>query len=265
MPAPSINVADVISAAAQSDLGILALLSLIVGFIAIRLFNTSNDKVKVFVFVLMFAAAVAFGIAVIKARKTVVESQTNTDPDRLSPAGHEASIEQRDAVSVNDSTQPNAVTSKLARGKLSAESKLPAATPQPEISRDVQPPNHQETTVSTSQGQQGSIAEASPLNEWSVPPYYEDPQLGKVYYASCLYTSPSSTERDYGQACGKPAGDKFCKAAGFSSVVRFTVAVPAEGSDIHFFGSNVISTRACGSLSDRLTMCYSIINSIKCN
>ena len=59
------NAPQIIEAAAQSPLGILALLVLVVGIVAVLLFRESPDKVKLVCFSMIFAGAAGFGLAVL--------------------------------------------------------------------------------------------------------------------------------------------------------------------------------------------------------
>ena len=61
------NAPSIIEAAAQSTLGILALLVLTVGVIAYLFFRNSGDRVKVGVFSMIFVGAAGFGLAVVGA------------------------------------------------------------------------------------------------------------------------------------------------------------------------------------------------------
>jgi hypothetical protein len=58
---------DIIKEASRSELGILALLIVSVGLLAYVFFRAATEKIRVAVFVLIFAGAAAYGIAVVKA------------------------------------------------------------------------------------------------------------------------------------------------------------------------------------------------------
>ena len=57
---------DIISAAAQSYLGILALLSIALSLLAYFFFARASEKVKVGVFVLLFLGVIGFGVAMFR-------------------------------------------------------------------------------------------------------------------------------------------------------------------------------------------------------
>ena len=59
----SVNLPQIISAAAQSHLGILALLSIALSVLAYFFFSTSSEKVKVGIFALLFFGVTGFGVA----------------------------------------------------------------------------------------------------------------------------------------------------------------------------------------------------------
>ena len=58
---------DIITAAAQSNLGILALLSVALSVLAFFFFAKASEKVKVAIFVILFLGVVAFGVAMFRA------------------------------------------------------------------------------------------------------------------------------------------------------------------------------------------------------
>jgi hypothetical protein len=58
---------DIITAAAQSHLGILALLSVALSVLAFFFFAKASEKVKVGIFVMLFLGVVAFGVAMFQA------------------------------------------------------------------------------------------------------------------------------------------------------------------------------------------------------
>src|SRR5258707_9148296 len=61
------SVPDIIKAAADSNLGILALIILVLTSLAILFFRKADDTVRVGIFVLMFAGLGLFGWAMIRA------------------------------------------------------------------------------------------------------------------------------------------------------------------------------------------------------
>ena len=72
---------DIITAAAQSYLGILALLSVALSVLAYVFFSKASEKVKVSIFVLLFLGVIGFGVAMFRV-----------SPDSLVPAQPAASI-----------------------------------------------------------------------------------------------------------------------------------------------------------------------------
>ena len=61
------NAADVIQAAATSNLGVISLLVLVLAFLAWRFFQRSDDKVKLIAFAMMFLGTAGFVAAVMMA------------------------------------------------------------------------------------------------------------------------------------------------------------------------------------------------------
>jgi len=61
------NAADVIKAAATSNLGVISLIVLVLAFLASRFFQRSSDKVKLVAFAMMFIGAAGFVTAVMLA------------------------------------------------------------------------------------------------------------------------------------------------------------------------------------------------------
>ena len=80
----TVDLADIIGKAAQSILGVLSLLCLIVGLIAYAFFSKSRDRIKLFVFLTILAAAVSFGAAVLvqsrKEEKSAQAAQSSSAP-----------------------------------------------------------------------------------------------------------------------------------------------------------------------------------------
>ena len=58
---------DIINAAAQSNLGILALLSVALSVLAYFFFANASEKIKVSIFVLLFLGVLGFGVAMFRA------------------------------------------------------------------------------------------------------------------------------------------------------------------------------------------------------
>lgn len=67
MDALTARLPEIITAAAQSYLGILALLSIALSVLAYFFFATASEKVKVGIFVLLFLGVAAFGAAMFRA------------------------------------------------------------------------------------------------------------------------------------------------------------------------------------------------------
>lgn len=85
---------SIIEAAAQSTLGILALLILTVGVIAYLFFGKSSDRVKVVIFSMIFVGMAGFGLVVLgestEARTSQVERRDEPPPVR---EGEEAPLD----------------------------------------------------------------------------------------------------------------------------------------------------------------------------
>jgi len=71
---------EIITAAAQSHLGILALLSIALSFLAYFFFAKASEKVKVGIFVLLFFGVIAFGVAMFSVSVTANGSSDATAP-----------------------------------------------------------------------------------------------------------------------------------------------------------------------------------------
>lgn len=67
MDAVTARLPEIITAAAQSYLGILALLSVALSLLAYFFFAKASEKVKVGIFVLLFLGVIAFGVAMFRA------------------------------------------------------------------------------------------------------------------------------------------------------------------------------------------------------
>lgn len=66
----SANLPQIISAAAQSQLGILALLSVALSVLAYFFFSAASEKVKVGIFAMLFAGVIGFGVAMFRTPAT---------------------------------------------------------------------------------------------------------------------------------------------------------------------------------------------------
>jgi hypothetical protein len=62
---------DIIREASKSPLGVLSLIVLILGSVAVTFFREATQSVRVAIYLLMFAGAVAYGIAIIRVPKQV--------------------------------------------------------------------------------------------------------------------------------------------------------------------------------------------------
>jgi hypothetical protein len=67
MDALTARLPEIITAAAQSYLGILALLSVALALLAYFFFAKASEKVRVGIFVLLFVGVIAFGVAMFRA------------------------------------------------------------------------------------------------------------------------------------------------------------------------------------------------------
>lgn len=83
--------AKVIAAAAVSSLGILALLILVVGWLAHRFFKDVHVAVRFVIFMIMFSGAAAFGAAVMAAHNPVL-AEIRTAP-KMDPARPDSEID----------------------------------------------------------------------------------------------------------------------------------------------------------------------------
>jgi hypothetical protein len=88
----NVDFADIIKNAMQSSFGILALICLIVGILALGLFYKAADHIKLGIFGLVFLSAVAFGAAVIVQSEkievvdTIYPSATEIAPEVMNDA-----------------------------------------------------------------------------------------------------------------------------------------------------------------------------------
>ncbi len=78
MDAITTRLPDIITAAAQSYLGILALLSVALALLAYFFFARASEKVKVGIFVLLFLGVTAFGAAMFRASHSSPTSAPTT-------------------------------------------------------------------------------------------------------------------------------------------------------------------------------------------
>ena len=99
---------EVIAAAAQSYLGILALLSVALSVLAYFFFASASEKVKVGIFVLLFLGVVGFGAAMFRAAEkppAVAQPQPSPDtspqpaPDAAAALSKEAKLLLKEAAS----------------------------------------------------------------------------------------------------------------------------------------------------------------------
>ncbi len=86
------NAPSIIEAAAQSTLGILALLILTVGVIAYLFFKTSSDRVKVVIFSMIFVGMAGFGLVILSeanpaASRPNVAIDESTERPASTPTG----------------------------------------------------------------------------------------------------------------------------------------------------------------------------------
>jgi hypothetical protein len=73
---------DIIRAAAQSQLGILALLVVALAILAYVFFAKSAVKIRVGIFVLLFAGVVGFGVALFRASDTGTPQMSSAGPTK---------------------------------------------------------------------------------------------------------------------------------------------------------------------------------------
>ena len=87
--------AGVITAAAASVLGILALLIIVIGIIALHLFGRAPITVKLIVFMMMLGSASALGDTIIQMPVIRCAPKTETPPETASvtaSAGHVSAV-----------------------------------------------------------------------------------------------------------------------------------------------------------------------------
>jgi hypothetical protein len=83
----SANLPQIINAAAQSQLGILALLSIALSVLAYFFFSAASEKVKVAIFAMLFLGVIGFGVAMFRTPQptqasTAVDTGTNGSGDK---------------------------------------------------------------------------------------------------------------------------------------------------------------------------------------
>ncbi|MGH6649081.1 hypothetical protein [Aquabacterium sp.] len=87
----SANLPQIISAAAQSQLGILALLSVALSVLAYFFFSTASEKVKVGIFAMLFVGVIGFGVAMFRTPPSsspqVSSTPSSTDTGRSEASG----------------------------------------------------------------------------------------------------------------------------------------------------------------------------------
>lgn len=95
---------EVISAASSSSLGILSLMILVLGIIALAFFRNATDGIKFAIFILLFGGVVGFGAAIVK------EAPKPIDPVQINPE-HDAEPEtEQELVSLTQSFSYSGVT-----------------------------------------------------------------------------------------------------------------------------------------------------------
>lgn len=91
------NAPSIIEAAAQSTLGILALLILTVGVIAYLFFQKSSDRVKVVIFSMIFIGMAGFGLVILSEASPAAPgpvAQAEGRPDRAAQSGEGESVQE---------------------------------------------------------------------------------------------------------------------------------------------------------------------------
>jgi hypothetical protein len=80
LPNVDVNVADVLKATARNPLGVLSLLALLLCFLAYVFFKQASEKVRIYMFLLMFAAAIGLSVAVIRGASEVQQQNRDKEP-----------------------------------------------------------------------------------------------------------------------------------------------------------------------------------------
>lgn len=85
----SANLPQIIGAAAQSQLGILALLSIALSVLAYFFFSAASEKVKVGIFAMLFVGVIGFGVAMFRTPQaaTTTAAATTVIDQNLPPTG----------------------------------------------------------------------------------------------------------------------------------------------------------------------------------
>jgi hypothetical protein len=91
------NLPAIIGAAAQSHLGMLALLSVALSVLAYFFFSGASEKVKVGIFVLLFFGVLGFGAAMFLATPKAQEPTLTDATPAPSPSSHPAPVSREDA------------------------------------------------------------------------------------------------------------------------------------------------------------------------
>jgi hypothetical protein len=84
------SVPEIIKAAAQSYLGILALMVLVIGVIAYLFFKESPHQIRVAIVVLMLGGVAAFGVAAMRLQKSEAENTLNSKKTQMDAQSQEA-------------------------------------------------------------------------------------------------------------------------------------------------------------------------------
>lgn len=83
---------EIITAASKTPLGILALMIVVLGVLAGMFFGRASVQVRVIIFVLIFAGAVAFGAAIVRTPSSGDGAPTPTAEPPVPPAALTRSI-----------------------------------------------------------------------------------------------------------------------------------------------------------------------------
>jgi hypothetical protein len=92
---------QIITAAAQSHLGILALLSVALSILAFFFFAKASEKVKVGIFVMLFLGVIAFGVAMFR--------EAQDEPPAAAPAREAALSDEAKALLQGAASDPGGV------------------------------------------------------------------------------------------------------------------------------------------------------------
>jgi hypothetical protein len=186
---------DIIKAAAQSELGIIALMVIAASVIAIWFFRKAGVKVQVVVFLVLLAGFVAFGAAYV--------------------------FEAKEAIKLNDAQQNKASpTSSPSLTTISRPSSTePQNTPHVAASTSATPPMVVESGAALPDPQQTTLPEASPAKQQSrfARGLTADQRKGlqatlsNIYILTCTYHLDRDTinSHDVAQAMDDRAHDAF--------------------------------------------------------